>query len=601
MKNGKLLCMLMAFLIAGCGSNNDTSSSSLTNNSSSSLTNQSNSSSSTIDTTGWFNKGNEEDAINSPNEWIYSTDDNLKTTLAMEHEGEIYFYYEKVNNASWNSAKLFYHDNSISSGKGFSVSFSMTSSVEGKITINDKVVELSTGLSEISLELVQEENKPTLTIQFGTESDGILSENLEIVFSDFVIKKQANAKDIIQKALDANNYTITLTKGMNGYEGTSKFFENAAYFDWKNTIDDVSGNSGYAENETGVFGFSMKNGKVSPHNNYYMNENNEVVKGLYTSDYSFTYEEIDEGTGIKGLPSLHQLDLNDFDYDLKTNTKVKIKDGSSLKALTYMLDEMYSTYYYGGVAEAELTLKDNGNLEFALKTNMRDVSRFELSNIGTTEDSLIEEFIVSKNFCPASSVSTKGDPEVEAMLANIKNGNYHVNKGENGEFVINEKYSYNVTIDPETKVETINGYLKLADGVYSYVVEDNKVVLGENYTELYGNIENVKDLAGLDSGMVTYFNNASKFLKNEQEGYYEMVPDDNSHFTFSEKWFGASALNCSLITLEKGVSNITIGANLTLQDEAGYPKDPEMKYLVVYNIGTAEVEFMENYFASLEA
>ena len=95
-------------------------------------------------------------------------------------------------------------------------------------------------------------------MQFGTEENGIIAENLEFVFTNFVIKKQANAKDIIESAIEANNYTITLTQGLNGYKVTSKFFENAALFDWKNTIDDVGENYGYAENATGALMAAMQ-------------------------------------------------------------------------------------------------------------------------------------------------------------------------------------------------------------------------------------------------------------------------------------------------------------------------------------------------------
>ena len=100
MKKSKLICLLGALLISGCGSNGNSSSSILNNNvssntsasTSSSSSKPSSSSSSTIDTSDWFNKGNEETAINNPNEWVYSVDEKLKTTLAMEFEGEIYFY-----------------------------------------------------------------------------------------------------------------------------------------------------------------------------------------------------------------------------------------------------------------------------------------------------------------------------------------------------------------------------------------------------------------------------------------------------------------------------------------------------------------------------
>lgn len=593
MKKNKLLFILSTFILVGC---NNSLISTSNNSSSTSFNTSSSSSSSTIDTSDWILNGDEALALSNPNNWVYSVDSNLNTTLAMEYEKELYFNYEKVNAANWNSAQLFYHNSNVNVGNEYNISLSISSSHAGKITLNGEVVELNAGITDVELSNVLQENQATISMQFGTKETGILSENLEVVISSFKVNKKETAKEIIQRAIEANNYTITLTEGMNGYTVTSKFFEKAAHFDWSNSIDGTGDSIGYAENDTAVFGFSIKDGKVIANSNYFYDyETESNVKGLYTSNYVFTY------SGLEGLPSLHKLDLSQFDYLLETGESLKINNGSSLKALTFMLDDFYCTYYYGGIASTELLLNEDGNLEFSIKTKMGDVSKFLLSNIGTTEEETIEAFIESKNFCPSSEISTEGDPEVEAMLSDINNGNYSVNKGTYGSFYMNDRYSYDVSIDSDTGEEVITGYIKLSDGVYSYSVKDSIVVLGDNYTSMYPSITEINHLAGLSAGGVTYFNDASKYSKNETEGWFEMVPNDYSHYTFGSKWYGQTSLSCDLVTLERGVSNITIGTNMSFADGSGEAQDSLMVYLVVYSIGNTTVEFMESYLASLEA
>ena len=158
MKKRYLVGLISALMIVGCGSNgNSSNNSSILNNSNSST------SSSTIDTTGWIANGDESFAINNPNSWVYSVDDNVKTTLAMENEGELYFYYNKSGTVSWNSAQLFYHSSSLKVGNGYNVVLSLSSSIAGKITINGEVVEIKEGLNDLTISSVLEENKSAIS------------------------------------------------------------------------------------------------------------------------------------------------------------------------------------------------------------------------------------------------------------------------------------------------------------------------------------------------------------------------------------------------------------------------------------------------------
>ena len=610
MKKINTLLLLSLVTLVGCGSNTSTTSSSSSKNTvtssssvssnsvvssnssnSSNLSNSTVSSSSTIDMTGWISKGSESDAVAKPNNWFY--DANVTPSLAMEYEGELYFNYDNTNvPTAWNSVALFYHDNSLRVGNGYKLQLSVSSTKAGFITICGQKVEVKDGTIDFTIENVLEENKAAIAIYFGSE-DEPLNGAIDIVIGSVKISKKANALDIINEALEAKNYTISMSEegGMNGYYVTSKFFENAAHFSWGNSIDGTSGQHGFAENSEGVFSFSVNEGTVQPGSKYLEDlHTTENLKGLYTSAYEFTF------SGLEGLPSLHKLDLSQFDYDLETGKKVRIKDGSSAKAFSFMLDEFYSTYYYGGVVATDITLLEGGALEIAIRTRMGDYSRFVLSNIGTTEDAVIQEFIGSENFRPAidEEIDYETDPVVQSMLDDIALGNYTINKADGTKFYMNEKYSYS-----EDSEGNVKGYVKLDNGIFQYFVEEGKVVLGEdNYQETW-NINNIYELDGLNSSNVNYFKDATKYTYNEIMDIYEMIPT-GSFYSFSTKWFNEVALSIDLITLEKNDSNINIGALLSIVDDLGEITSQEMRYLEVSNIGNTSNEFMESYLESIK-
>ena len=85
MKKRYLVGLISALMIVGCGSNdNSSNNSSILNNSNSST------SSSTIDTTGWIANGDESFAINNPNSWVYSVDDNgYRNTSLLRKYGQL--------------------------------------------------------------------------------------------------------------------------------------------------------------------------------------------------------------------------------------------------------------------------------------------------------------------------------------------------------------------------------------------------------------------------------------------------------------------------------------------------------------------------------
>ena len=609
MKKINKALLLSAFLISGCqvsgnglstdSSVNNTSTSSVngssnkvsTTSSSSSLSNSSSStsisSSSSSESVEWIKNGGVNEAINNSGEWIYSSDSDTTMTLAEYNEDSLYVSYK--NATKWDSVQLYYHDSKLSVNKGYTVSFDITSNKNGKITINNQEFEVKDGTKTITLESTLLENSCAISIQFGVKNGSILTANGNIIISNLKVNKKQTAADIVTKALESNNYTLSLVNGMNGYTGEFKFFENATFFSWANSIDGIVGNIGYGENSEGIFSFGKKsyegNDYFESKSGYYKDEENQNVKGLYTSEHVFTYE------GLNGMPSLHHLNLNQLDLEVEVGTPVKIKNGSSLKALTFMLDEFYATYYYSGVNTATVMLNSDGNLEFTFTNRVKESSTFVLSNIGNTTDSLLEEYISSENFMPGAS-GVKVDEELKSMLDLINGSNYLVNKADGSLFCINDKYIYDEVVDIETNEKVISGYIKLNDGIYHYTIENDEVIVDEEPSAY----ESISELGGLK--YISYFNDPTLYSRTN-DGLYEMnvSSNDYSWYTFGSKWLGQTIMGLDKVSLEKGISNITIGAHVNYYIGESETLTTEWKYLVVYQINNAQVDILENYLA----
>lgn len=587
MRKTNMTFILLSLVLSGCqfanfGTSSSSNNSSVSTNSSSitsSTSSSSSSSSSSVDKTNWIKKGSASDSLNNSNEWLYNSDENANISLAEYFEDSLFLNYSNATN--WNSVELFYTDSNINNAT-YIVSFDLISEKTGNITVNGEEIEIKNDIQTIEVISQYSSSTPSISIQFGTEGEGVLAPDNKIIIENLEIKTKTNAKDIIQRAVDSNNYTLSLTKGMNGYIGTFKYFPSATYFNWENTIDKSSSNSGYAENETGIFKFSKKLYEeeefIVPTGGYYEDETG-YLKGLYSSSYEFTYP------GCKGIPSLHSLDLSKFDYELVMNESVTIKDGSSLKALSFLLDDQYASYYYAGVKKAIITLTSDNNLEIRFENLMRESSTFVLSDIGTTSDALINEFVNSEDFGPDYS-AIKIDEELKALLKDVNSANYTVTKPNGCLFTINENYIYSEVINEETSEKEISGYIKLTDGIYMYTIINNEVILGEKVEAT-----SIKNLAGLHS--VSYFKDATKFIKTSNGFELSVSESDYEFYSFGSTWLNISVQKLTKISLTRENNNIKIGAFVQGYDNGTQITD--WMYLEVSNIGNANIDLLDTY------
>ena len=597
MKKSNLILLSM-LIIAGC-SNTTTSSSSLSNSSSSST-------SSTIDTTGWIEKGEESVAITNSNNWIYNSDDNVKMKLAMTLDSELYFNYEKIGTASWNSLQLFYHKPSIDVGETYKVSFSISSSNSGSITVNGEVFNLNSGSNSISVSRVLPANSATLSIQFGTESTGFFADSSNFVLGNVQILKRGNAKKIIEKAISCNNYTIELTEGQSQQTGTYKFFEKGAIF--KHYVDYGYQYRGFGENEEGILGINTSNGETFSTNwDYFRDKEGNVVKGLYSTREVIDFDDNSligqDGLGeSKGIPSLHHLDLSELNLNLIQGQEETISDGYSFKVFARMAGQDFNQLYYSGVINAKVTINVDGNLEFSFDNRYSFApATFVLKDIGTTTYETFENFVSSDKFKPNSS-NVEVDETITEMLKAINGNNYTVVKPDGTYHYINENYSYHVTSEQvidengdEVTLETIGGYIKLSDGIYSYTIVDDVVTIDEE-TGVIG-YDSIGEADGF--GSVSYFKNAIDYTYNSESEYYEMEPSSSNMdcYSFSTKWYGQSASKCSLVSIKYLGNNIKLNTTMTFMSS----DNSEIKSLMISEIGSTEVEFMENYLDSLKA
>ena len=260
MKNKYSLLMLLALVVAGCKSTNtsSTSQNSSTNNltSSSEVSSSSSSSSSNIDKTGWIEENNEAYSISNPKKWYYEVDSSkVNVTNAMYFEDDEMLYFDFNGNGNFNDANLYYHDTYVFVGETYTTTFSITSNVAGKITVNGSEFDVKVGTSEISIERELLEGNATVSIQFGAKDNFLISDNVCFEISNLNISKITNVKARLEHAIELNNYTITLKEDNDSFTGTGwygefKFFEKAAFYSYGNIYDGDSSktNSGYFEN-----------------------------------------------------------------------------------------------------------------------------------------------------------------------------------------------------------------------------------------------------------------------------------------------------------------------------------------------------------------
>ena len=632
MKNKYSLLMLLALVVSGCGStttsstnnsnssiNNQTSSSEISSSkvsssstSSSSISSSTSSSSTGIDKTGWIEENDEAYAINNPKKWFYNFDEaSISVTNAMYFDDDKVLYFDFNGEGSFDSVNLYYHDTYVLVGESYTTKFSYTSNVAGKITVNGVEKEVRIGTQEISVDSELKEGNAVIDIQFGTNSTGLISNNVAIEIGDVYLTKVTNVKARLEHAIELNNYTITLKEDTdsfngNGYYGEAKFFEKACVYTYGNSYDSTSGNKGYAENETGIFGFKLDaEGNVNANTYYEIDSNDNTLKGLYSTNEKIhlkEYEGDKNGDVCEGIPSLHKLDLAQFDFDILIGESITVKNASSLRYLAYMIDDYFCTFYYSGISAAKVTLNADDNLEISFNNTYKSSkATFVISNIGTTSNDKIEEFIGSENFAPKEEVEEAPiDPNVESIVNKIALGNYTILKEDGTKFYMNSKYSYLEKKNSETNEIEVSGYLVCGPSIFRYEIKDGSIIVDSSldYAGLFLGQIAVNGLDGLNSGNVQFFlmNKANKYTFNEEKSWYEYKDtSDASYVSFASKWFDLSPVGFNYVSIKEANNEITIGMEMKFDDN-----ETVYKSIQVTNIGNTSVTMLDEYLASLE-
>ena len=278
------------------------------------------------------------------------------------------------------------------------------------ITLDSKGVELDEYTlvvivgEEVELPMLEKEGY----IFLGWYLDGELydSKNYKatediVLEARFEINGLLNLKSYLENIIELNNYTITLEENeSNGYYGRFEFYNNVIYYTYGNIYDSTENNIGYAENENGIFSFTVNSDNEIVFNDYLKDSNLNVIKDLYNTNekiHQTSFEGDSKGNVCEGVPSLRKLDLSCFDYDLIVGETIKISNPSSLRYLSYMLDETFCSVFYSGISNANVTLINNDCLEitFDNKFKINEV-KFIVSNIGSTNNESIINIINRK-------------------------------------------------------------------------------------------------------------------------------------------------------------------------------------------------------------
>ena len=85
--------------------------------------------------------------------------------------------------------------------------------------------------------------------------------------------------------------------------------------------------------------------------------------GCVFTSIQTTYEGDKKGRKCEGIPSLHKLDLTQFDFDLIIGESASIQTGESLRYLSYMLGYDFCTFYYSGISGGKVMLNSNDDIE----------------------------------------------------------------------------------------------------------------------------------------------------------------------------------------------------------------------------------------------
>ena len=217
----------------------------------------------------------------------------------------------------------------------------------------------------------------------GATSDSTTPEPIE---DDVLIQK------MIETLIEDNNYTIVVESLADEETFVTKILPNAFY-----TIHTVpymgDEEIAYAENDEGIFGYTIEDEVAVPTTAYLENDEGEKLHGLYTTQIEDNWGDL-----VYLAHSFNLVDADNFSELTANEDNSKMFD-IDIQAVLPLLDEMMAqSYMYDNNASSHISLSENKTgLVIEFKDSWGSLTRLTVSDIGTTAIDEITTYLEDGN------------------------------------------------------------------------------------------------------------------------------------------------------------------------------------------------------------
>ena len=390
----------------------------------------------------------------------------------------------------------------------------------------------------------------------------------------------------IDKCVKEDNYSIKYT--LNEVDVVRKYLPNAVY--------DFKEGSGYAEDDTGIFGYSIFQKYVVADKEYLKDDAGEVLKGLYTVEVETV---TDERSFVGKL-------VNSLDHINYSKIKsLKESDTKGLYRISYnyiakILPTSPDTDMFESGAtnvSCKIGLTDGGfRIIYTNRYALDKSLQLDVYDIGTTEINQITTYL-SEGKGPGDSGSLEDYSKVHKAISLINKGNYKITAS-NGEVryitrnynlyerdVEGGKYSHGyVNIPAENN-------LSLEAGCYAYEIVDGAITITETESVVHSVYQTP---ICLSSSVLSCF--VEDENGNVQTGSGYNLYSISNYFSESIVEDGSYVRSASLeIVYENEIPSIKIVCDVYNDTTL---TESELT-LVIDSFGNTSVDTLENYLLSL--
>ncbi len=466
----------------------------------------------------------------------------------------------------------------ISSCGGSETSNSSVNSESNSITsVEDSTAsEINSELDSLVSENYSELESITSEVEDVFSSEDNSSEEISSV-QQLTVKEQL--EQYLSYCIETDNYTIV------NEELTRYYVPNAFYCE-----DNYASPYGYAEDDEGIFSYSISNSIVESVS-YLKNDSGENVKGLYSYSYG-KYSWIEKENYL--INSFAPISMDDIKLTRVKNTKVEtysVDFNVIYPLLTeFHLQSFVAASVSGGVVTkslrgtCNLTITDNGfNMSFYSSATYTTID-YEVINIGTTEISEITYYI-ENNGAQMENLYT----QVVSLFTEKK---YKITYSDGSIRYVTSNYVVNINGD------TISGqFISLSDLLtYPFTVENGGVVVGEAIeTGLYGNYVSTSFFSMFEL-------NGDKLINDS----YISLQGTAGYFTSGElnegNLIGKAEITANIV---KDENNVIVPSDCIVtfvgtEYDGNQGKLLESTYTAEYSeFGSASYEIIENYLSSI--